>query len=92
LIERKSEPLLFRLIPQQIAPRQYVSDIARHWPPREVGTPRALRAAAMARSVVAPDLRISATIGSTLAAARSAPASIAATALSRAASISDCRA
>jgi mono/diheme cytochrome c family protein len=25
LIERKSEPLLFRLIPQQIAPRQYVS-------------------------------------------------------------------
>jgi hypothetical protein len=40
----------------------------------------------MARSVVAPDLRISPTIGS-LAAARSAPASIASIALARAASI-----
>jgi hypothetical protein len=56
-------------------------------PPRGVGTPRALRASAMARKVSAPDLRISAMIGSTLLAARSASAMTAATAALRAASI-----
>ena len=48
--------------------------IACQRPPRGVGTPRALRASAMARSVVVPDLRISAMSGRTLPAARSASA------------------
>jgi hypothetical protein len=39
-------------------------------PPRGVGTPRALSASAICRSVVAPLRRISAMIGTTLPAAR----------------------
>jgi hypothetical protein len=48
--------------------------IACQRPPRGVETLRALSASAMARKVVAPDLRISAIIGRTLLAARSASA------------------
>ena len=61
--------------------------IACQRPPRGVGTPRALSASATARRVVAPDFRISAMIGRTLRAARSASALTAATAASCAAPI-----
>jgi hypothetical protein len=55
--------------------------------PRGVEIPRALSASAMARRLVAPDSWISAMIGGTLPAARSASALIAATASPLAASI-----
>ena len=56
-------------------------------PPRGVGTPRALRVSAIVLRVVEPDLRISAMIGRTLLAARSAPALTAETAAACAASM-----
>src|SRR5262245_32587978 len=58
--------------------------IAAQRPPRAVGTPRAFRASAMARSDLAPARCISLMTGSTLAACRSAFASIALTAALRA--------
>jgi hypothetical protein len=61
--------------------RAFRTLMAYHRPPRGVATPRGLRASASARKVVAPDFRISAMIGSALAAARSASALTASTAV-----------
>src|SRR3954469_6457480 len=52
----------------------FLTAAAVHAPPRGVGTPRAVSAAATWRRLVAPPRLISSTIGSTLAACRSAPA------------------
>src|SRR5258706_16485422 len=52
--------------------RMFFTEVANHLPPRAVWTPRALRASAISRSVVAPAFWAARIIGRTLAACRSA--------------------
>ena len=70
---KQREPTFTRHLGRPYAlARTFLIEAACHWPPRGVGTPRALRAAAISLRDCAPALRTSLITGITLAACRSA--------------------
>jgi hypothetical protein len=80
----KSTPVVANIRFSYARSSMLLTDVACHWPPRAVATPRAFSAAAISLSVFAPAFCASRMMGSTLAANLSAPAVTASTALLRA--------